>query len=149
MLMRNGKIIAHTKRKQNLFTFDLTQLGKVMAMTGRGRPTHFVSKNKYIRLWHRRLAHINNACVVRAFRLVNSIALIFQDTEYDPADILIDSDNSNRSDLSDSDDLTLQQIQPYETETTDATATVNQTKATDDSNILDKLCTPYVGSKST
>ena len=119
-----------------------------MAMTGRGRPTHLVSKNKRIQLWHRRLAHINNARVVRASRLVNGIALIFQDTEYDPADILIDSDNSDRSDLPDSDDLTLQQTQPHKAETADATATVSQTKATDDSNILDKLCTPCVGSKS-
>lgn len=70
-LIRQGKVIAHAKRTQNLFTLNLAHPGKAMAMTiqpkamaiagqaqamaitGRGRPTHLVSQNKHIRLWHR------------------------------------------------------------------------------------------------
>lgn len=135
-LMRDGKVIAHAKRERNLFTLELAQPGKAMAMTGLGRPTHLVSQNRRIRLWHRRLAHINNARVVRASKLVDGIDLGPQDAEYDPADVLIDSDDSDASDLSD-------------TSTPEVTATANQTIATDDSDVLDKLCTPCVGSKST
>lgn len=105
--MKNKKIIIHAKRKQNLFTFDPAQPRKVMAMTGQGQLTHLVSKNKCIQLWYWRLAHINNTRVVRASRLVNNIALTSQNTEYNSANILIDSDNSDRFNLSDFDNLTL------------------------------------------
>lgn len=39
ILMKNGKVIANTKREQNLFTFNLAEPGKAMAMTGQERPT--------------------------------------------------------------------------------------------------------------
>lgn len=119
-----------------------------MAIIGHRWSTYLVSKNKCIQLWHWRLAHINNTLIVRASRLVNDIALTSQDTKYDLANILIDSNNSKRSDLSDSDNLILQQIQPHKAKTADAIAIVSQTKAMNDSNILDKLCTLCVGSKS-
>lgn len=67
-----------------------------MAMTGRGRPTHLVSQNKRVRLWHRRLAHISNARVLRAAKLVDGMKLD-NEKEYDPAEVLIDSDDSDVS----------------------------------------------------
>lgn len=99
--MRNGKIIAHTKRERNLFTLDLAapnqaMSAKVMAIRGRGRPTHLVSPNKRIRLWHRCLAYVSNARVVRASKLVDGIDL-GPKKEYDPAEVLIDSDDSEAS----------------------------------------------------
>ena len=82
-LMKDGKVIPHARKNRNLFTLKLAQPGramatiktvniqpKAMAITGRGRPIHLVSKNKRIRLWHCRLAHISNAHVVRAFKFV-------------------------------------------------------------------------------
>ena len=115
-LMRNGKIIAQAKRDQNLFILELAQPGraivtikivsilpKAIAIQGRGQPTHLVSQNKRIRLWHRQLTYISNRRVVRAFKLVNGIQLGHDDDkEYDPTEVLIDSDNSNASDASDS-----------------------------------------------
>ena len=50
---------------------------------------------------------MNNERIMRVSRLVNSISLTSQDAEYDFANIFIDGDNSNRSDSSDSNDLTL------------------------------------------
>ena len=63
MLMRKRKVIAHAKREQNLFVLKLAAAGvamtirslkprRTMAITGRGRPTHLVSQNKRIRVWH-------------------------------------------------------------------------------------------------
>lgn len=114
-LMRNGKIIAQARRNRNLFTLELAQPGramatiktvsilpKAMAIHGRGRPTHLVSQNKRIHLWHRRLAHISNVRVVRASKLLDGIQLEHDDDkEYDPAEVLIDLDNSDVSDTSD------------------------------------------------
>ncbi len=71
-----------------------------MAIRGKGRPTHLVSQNKRIRLWHRRLAHVNNARVVRAFKLVDGVDLGPDNKEYDPAEVFIDSDNSDNSEAS-------------------------------------------------
>lgn len=111
-LMKDGKIVAHAKRERNLFTLDLATSGKAMAIilvrpkakamaiTGRGQPSHLVSQNERIRLWHRRLAHASNARVVRASKLVDGIDLDYSDKEYDPAEVLIDSDNPDVSDLS-------------------------------------------------
>lgn len=85
-LMRNGKVIAQAKKDRNLFTLELAQpdramatikiisiLPKAMAIYGQGRPTHLMSQNKRVRLWHRQLAHISNARVVRASKLIDSI----------------------------------------------------------------------------
>lgn len=84
-LMKDGSAIAHAKRERNLFILDLAIPGvamsirclkpKAMAITGRGRPTHLVSRNKRIRVWHRRLAHASNARVVRAAKLTDGINL--------------------------------------------------------------------------
>ena len=72
-LMKDGEAIAHAKRSRNLSILDLATPGKVMkvchevsaprqthrrrALRGRGRLTHFVSKNRKIRIWHRRLGY--------------------------------------------------------------------------------------------
>lgn len=157
-VMRNGKIIAHAKRDRNLFTLELAQprramatiktvsiLPKAMAIHGRGRPTHLVSQNKRIRLWHRRLAHISNARFVRAPKLIDGIQLGYDDNEeYDPAEVLINSDDSDASDASDSEESP---TMPSVMEAT-PTSVVCQTKI-EDPDILDKLCTPCVGSKAT
>lgn len=74
-MMRDGKVIAHAKKEQNLFTLKLAQPGKAMAMTGPRRPIHFVSQNKRICLGYYRLAHISNVRIVRASKLVDNIDL--------------------------------------------------------------------------
>lgn len=106
-LMRHGKVIAQAKRTRNLFTLELAHPGKAMAMTiqskatqamaitERGRPTHLVSQNKRIRLWHRRLTHVSDARVVRAAKLVDGIVFEQEGRKYNPAEVLIDSDDSN------------------------------------------------------
>lgn len=162
-LMRNGKIIAHAKRERNLFTLDLAapnqaMSAKVMAIRGRGRPTHLVSPNKRIRLWHRRLTHVNSARVVRASKLVDGID-IGPNKEYDPAEVLINSDDSEASaDEKESPDdtvasLALPQFVPAAMIPAGTTISdpdpVYQTRTNDETNMLDKLCTPCVRSKST
>lgn len=154
-LMRNRKVIAQAKRDRNLFTLNLAQPGKAMAiiskqpkamaMTRQGRPTHLVSQNKRIRLWHRRLVqvHISNARVVRASKLVDGINLNISDQEYDPAEVLVDSDDSDMSDLNHStsfDNVPTAVVRA---------AAAHTTRPSDNNNILNKLCTPCVGSKST
>lgn len=121
-------------KEQILFTFELAQPRKVIAITGQGRPTYFVSQNKRFCLWHHRLAHISNVCVARASKLVDGIDLGLQDIEYDTADVLINSDNSDAFDLS---DISISEV----------TAIANQTTIADDSNIFNKLCMLYIGSK--
>ena len=105
-LIKKGKIIAQAKRNQNLFTLNLALPGQamsvkakaIMAVKRRGRPTHLVSQNKCVRIWHQRLAHISNAQIVRASMLVDGIELDTIDKDYDLAKVLIDSDNSETSD---------------------------------------------------
>lgn len=88
-LRRGSEVIAYAKRNQNLFILDTVTVGKVMlatevvtttptappattstttptktramAISGRGRPTHLVSKHKKVRVRHRRLGHASNA----------------------------------------------------------------------------------------
>lgn len=69
-----------------------------MAITGWGRPTHFVSQNKRIRLWHQQLGYTINARVVRVFKLVDGIDLDMENKEYDSAEVLLNSDDLNNSD---------------------------------------------------
>lgn len=69
MLMQDGVPIAQARRDRNLFVLDLATPGKVMqanvttnnkhamVITGRGRPAHLVSRNKKVRIWHRRFGH--------------------------------------------------------------------------------------------
>lgn len=157
-LMKDGKVIAHARKNRNLFTLELAQPGRAMAtiktvsiqlrtmaITGGGRPTHLVSQNKRIHLWHRRLAHISNAYVVRASKLVDGINLDNNNKEYNPAEVLIDSDDSDMSKLSDPDKKSLTQ---HPSTKATPTTVVRQIR-TEDSDVLDKLCTPCVGSKST
>lgn len=68
---------------------------QTMAITGRRRRIHLVSQNKHISFWHQQLAHVSNACVVRASRLVDGVVFKQEGREYDPTEILIDSDNSD------------------------------------------------------
>lgn len=71
---------------------------KVMAITKQGRLTHIVSQHKCIYLLHRRLAHISSARIVKAANLVDSISLEQEGNKYNPAEVLIDSEDSNPSD---------------------------------------------------
>lgn len=112
-LIKNDKVIVHVKRNQKLFILELAQPGKTMmattktismqprviAMTGQGRPIHLVSKNERICLWYRRLAYVSNAQILTASRLINSIDLDTKNKEYNPVEILIESDESDVSDL--------------------------------------------------
>lgn len=59
--------------------------------------------------------------------------------EYDHAEVLIDSDNSDAS----------KDKETVANEETVATTAVRQTTETDEPDIIDKLCTPCVRSKST
>ncbi len=52
-LIRNGKVITRAKKEWNLLRLDLATfnqaiLAKVIAIKGKSRPTHLVSKNKQI-----------------------------------------------------------------------------------------------------
>lgn len=71
---------------------------KAIAITGQGYPTHIVCQNKQIRIKHCRLVHISNVWVVIVLKLVNNIDLTLTDMEYNPAEVLIDSKDSNMSD---------------------------------------------------
>lgn len=160
ILMRNGKVIARAKRDQNLFTLNLAQPGKAMtvinkkskamAITRWRQPTHLVSQNKCIRLWHYQLAHVSNARVVKASRLVDGINFDIG-KEYNPTEVLVDSNDSDTPNASDHEDLA-----PDNTGITHELAPNNigitpDTVAhqTTDIDVLDKLCMPFVGNKST
>lgn len=94
--MKDRKVIVETKKKQNLFTLDLTYPEKAMviiilkmkvspskskpkylsmALTGYECPIYLVNKNKHIRLWYQRLVHISNTRVLRVAKLVSRIKL--------------------------------------------------------------------------
>lgn len=89
--MKDGKIIAHTKRSQNLFIFDFAtpekamkishkidipkQIYQTMALRRQGRATHLVSKNRRIKIWHHQLGYASDARVIKAATLVNGINL--------------------------------------------------------------------------
>lgn len=151
ILMRNGKVIAKVKREQNLFILDLTNPKKAIAvisppnkyhtiaMTGQECPTHLVSQNKCIWLWHRRLIHISNAHVLRIVKLVDGIKLD-NGGEYNLIKMLINSDDSDVSELPNNEEPTIQ---------SKVMIAVRQSIVTRNLNILDKLYTPYMGNKST
>ena len=153
-LMKNGSIIARAKRNHNLFTLDLAMPGQIMsaisramAITGRGRPTHLVSLNKHIRLWHWRLAYASNARVVRASKLVDGIDL-GPEKKYNLAKVLIDSKESDANKIGDQPQSMTNLTQTH----ADPSSAIRQVKAEtnkDNGNILDKLCTACVGSNST
>ena len=104
--------------------------------TGRGRPTHFVSKNKKVRIWHRRLGYASNAQVIRASKLVDGIDI--KDNEYDPTEVFIDSDTE------DNDDTLGTPIVLGPTAPPELAASASETNS-----VFDYICGPCVGSKST
>lgn len=111
-----------------------------MTITVRGYPTHFVSQNKQICIWHCRLTHISNARVIRASKLVEGINLALTDKKYDPMEVLINSEDFDM----------------FEDEITDSQSNVDinppliiVASAYQDDNEMDKLCAPYIESKST
>lgn len=157
-LMKYGKAIANAKRERNLFVLELAAAGaamaarslkprRAMAIAGCGRPTHLDSQNKRIRVWHRRLAHASNAQIVRASKLTDGIDLNTSNSKYDPAEIFIDSDDSDASD-SNFDSKTPTANDPKASDPAPIIA-AGQENNFDNPDNLDKLCTPCVGSKST
>lgn len=158
--MQNGRVIAHAKRERNLFTLDLAAPSQVMsaramAIRGRGRPSHFESQKKRIRLWHRRLAHANNTRVVRVSKLINGVDLnLANGKEYDPSEIFIDSyDSETSANENKSPNNSILQpgpapVLPIDTMTS-ALNPICQTKEYEDIDTIVKLCTPCVGSEST
>lgn len=74
---------------------------RTMTMTRHGRPTHLINQNKHICLSHHRLIYISNVWVVRASKLTNNINLDIKNKVYNPAEVLIESDESDVSDPSD------------------------------------------------
>lgn len=168
-LMIDGEIIAQARRSQNLFVLDLTTPGKVMrvshtidtrfanntsppahrslALRGQGRPTYLVSKNRKIRIWHRRQGHASNARVIRASTLVDDIDL--QKAKYDPSEVFVESEKSehntdedNNSDEQEHTDTSL--ALALQTSALDPTL---ETSAIDPD--FEKLCTTCIASKST
>lgn len=151
--MRNSKVITFANRNQNLFILELAQPGKAMmatiktisirpnamAMTRQGRPTHLVSQNNHICISHCRLTYISNSRVMRTSRLINNIDLGMENKEHKSAEILIESDESDISDLSDP-------KKPLDSLNLAYTALAYQIRTED---ILDKLCKPCIGNKST
>lgn len=141
-LIRHGVIIAQAKRHQNLFILDRAIPKTVMKVrnlamaTGKGRPTHLVSKNKKVRIWHRRLGHASNARVIRVSKLVDGINI--ENNEYDPTKVFIDSDTENNDDTSDT------PIVSDPTAPPELAANASETNSD-----FDHICGQCVGSKST
>lgn len=84
---------------------------------------------------------MTNARVVRAAKLVDGISLEQEDKEYNPSEVLADSDDSDVSVSSDKEGL------PTQSSTKTPVVVIHQTIENVDT--IDKLCTPCVGSKST
>lgn len=82
---------------------------------------------------------------------MDNITLDPQNTKYDPINVLINSDDSNKSDLSDFKDVTAPEAQSL-ADTTNIIAATNitrQTKVRNNNDIFDKLCNPYIRNKLT
>ncbi len=110
-----------------------------MAITGQGQLTHLVTQNKYIYLWHWWLAHVSNTRIVKTTKLVISIVLKQKSREYDFAEIFIDSDNSNA--------ILDEEESPIQLSAETSTTAIHQTIENPD--VIDKICIPCIGSKST
>lgn len=150
--VRSGRIIAQARRDLNLFILDLAIPNRAMQVTGRGRPTHLVSKNKKVRVWHRRFAHASNARIVRASRLLDGMGDF--NKEYNPTEIYSDSELSD-------DDASLNQPIPRSDDDADTnkpeseqpqppnpSPAMSSRLATTNSD-FDSLCTPCIASKQT
>lgn len=158
-LMQGGQAIAHARRDRNLFILDLATPNKVMQVTqpprammtqGRGRPTHLISKNKRVRIWHRRLGHASNARVIRALRLLTGMGDF--NTEYDPAEVYSDSEESEpEAERSPSPSPhTSEANSPVGTIPAQSYANSSEASArTIIDNDFDSLCSPCVASKQT
>lgn len=71
---------------------QVTQPPRAMMTEGRGRLTHLISKNKQVKIWHRRLGHASNTRVIRASRLL--IEMEDFNIEYNLAKVYSDSKES-------------------------------------------------------
>lgn len=115
---------------------------------GRGRPTHLVSKNKKIRIWHRRLGHASNARVVRTSKLVDGIDL--DGNKYDPTEVFIDSDTEDENDTINLDNSSNLDFPSTARDfVANATVTEQETPSSSNTSDFDQLCGLCVGSKST
>lgn len=98
-LIKDRKIMAHTKKKKNLFLLNFTALGKVITVIIReNQSTHLVSKNKNINIWQYWLVYAKNPQSIKAFKLIYKIR--FKDTyskKYDSVKILIKLNDFNVS----------------------------------------------------
>ena len=95
-LMQSGQPIAHARRDQNLFILDLAIPNKAMQVTECGRPTHLVSKNKKVRVWHWRFGHASNARIIRASKLL--IGMGDFNSAYNPTEVYSNSEQSGSDD---------------------------------------------------
>lgn len=149
--MKKGEVIAQAKRNQILFTLDLALLSQAMSVKAKaiiavkkqGWPTQLVNQNKCVRIWHQKLAHISKAWVVRALTLVDGIDLGAINKEYNSTKVWIDFDNFKASDSKPT-DLTTNAPQILE-----SLITAQAIAARQASDVLDKICTLYIGNKST
>ncbi len=146
MLMRHGVVIAQAKRHRNLFILDRAIPETVMKVrnlamaTGKGRPTHLVSKNKKVRIWHRRPGHASNARVIRVSKLVDGIEI--EDKEYDPTEVFIDNDTEDDNNTLGG--LIISDPNAPPKHPSDIAANASETNSD-----LDHICGQCVGSKST
>ncbi len=138
-LMQAGHAIAHAKRDRNLFVLELAIPNKAMQVTGRGRPTHLVSKNRKIRIWHRRFGHASNARIIRASKLLTGMGN-FNNNSYDPTKVYSDSEQSVSDNNNDD--------EPEPAYTPDQ-ASKASLLATPPDNDFDSLCTPCIANKQT
>lgn len=98
-----------------------------------------MSQNKCFYLWYYRFAHVSNAQVVKTSKLVGGIEL-GPTKRYNLVEVFVD--------LEDLDDSGDNPQSPLEKETDPSFAYQIKTN-TDNNNLLNKLCNPCLGSKST
>lgn len=138
-LMQVGHTIAHVKRNRNLFMLELAIPNKAMQVIGRGHPTHLVSKNKNIRIWHCRFGHASNARIIRASKLLTGMGN-FNNNSYDPTEVYSNSKHSVSNNNNDN--------KPKHAYTPDQ-ASKASLLATPLDNDFDSLCTTCIASKQT
>lgn len=69
-------------RRKNLFIFDThTPPGKIILFKGRSKSTYLLSKNPQIKLWYQQLRYTSNIRVVKAFKLIDGIAITIKDSQ--------------------------------------------------------------------
>lgn len=56
-----------------------------------------MSQYKQIYLWHQCLVYVKNTCIMRAAKLIDGINLNIEKKEYNPAKVIIGSNNSDMS----------------------------------------------------